>query len=117
MNYSDAIQILDGATREDYLYQYEKEDRPYVIARAERTAIKAIKELLSYKEMEKKLNGISIEQVVNGFIAAIEKEDCERYERGRILTNEDADVWNRYKEEMKKRFREEVKNTPSKKQT
>ena len=60
-------------------------------------AIKSLEEVQKYRAMEEKLNGISVKEVVNGFISAVEKETCEGYERGRILTNEDAEKWNAYR--------------------
>ena len=56
-----------------------------------------LKEIQQYRELEKKLNGISVEQVVNGFIEQVEKGTAEGYERGRILTNKEADDWNKYR--------------------
>ncbi len=60
-------------------------------------AEKALEEIQQYRTMEEKLNGISVKEVVDGFISAVEKETCEGYERGRILTNEDAEKWNALK--------------------
>lgn len=48
MTENEAIEILDGKTREQALYQYEANDRPYVIAQAEYIAIKALRELQQY---------------------------------------------------------------------
>ena len=60
-------------------------------------AIQALEEIQQYRALEEKLNGISVEQVVNGFISTVEKETQEGYERGRILTNSDVDMWNEYR--------------------
>lgn len=56
----------------------------------------AIQKLAEYEDLEDRLNGISIEQVVNGFIKTVENQTNEDYEHGRILTNADADKWNEY---------------------
>ena len=60
-------------------------------------AIQALEEIQQYRAMEEKLNGISVEQVVNGFINVTEDRTDEGYERGRILTNAEADMWNEYR--------------------
>ena len=60
-------------------------------------AIQALEEIQQYREMEEKLNGISVERVVNGFINTVEDRTEEPYERGRILTNTEADMWNEYR--------------------
>lgn len=52
-----------------------------------------------YRDLEDRLHGISINQVVDGFIKTVENQTHEGYENGRILTNEDADRWNEYKNE------------------
>ena len=54
--------------------------------------------LAEYEDLEDKLNGISVKQVVDGFIKTIENQTCEGYEHGRILTNAEADKWNEYKQ-------------------
>lgn len=56
--------------------------------------IQALEEIQQYRALEEKLNGISVEQVVNGFISTVEKQTHEDYKRGRILTNKEADEWN-----------------------
>ena len=56
-----------------------------------------LEELKRYRELEAKLNGITVEQIVNAFVERIEKETNEGYERGMILTNADADMWEAYK--------------------
>lgn len=45
-----AIRIIDGSTREEELYMYDREDRPYIVAQAENVALKALKELKSVRE-------------------------------------------------------------------
>lgn len=59
-------------------------------------AIEAVGEIQQYRAMEEKLNGISVAQVVGGFINTIEKGTAEEYMRGRILTNREADMWDEY---------------------
>lgn len=61
-------------------------------------AIQALEEVQAYRAMEKKLNGISVEQVVTGFINQVKKGTHEEYEKSRILTNAEADDWNAYRE-------------------
>jgi len=50
MEIKEAILIMDGVTREEHLYMYDAEDRPYLIARAENMALQALKELKAIKE-------------------------------------------------------------------
>lgn len=57
-----------------------------------------IDKLAEYEDLEDKLNGISVKQVVDGFVKTVENQTCEKYEHGRILTNEEADKWNEYKQ-------------------
>ena len=57
-----------------------------------------LSKLAEYEDLEDKLNGISVKQVVDGFIKTVENQTCEKYEHGRILTNEEAVKWNEYKQ-------------------
>lgn len=57
----------------------------------------AVDKLGNYEDLEDRLHGISIKQVVDEFIKTVENQTHEGYENGRILTNEDADRWNEYK--------------------
>lgn len=50
MTENEAILIMNGATRDEYLYMYDAEDRPYLIARAENMAVQALKELKEIRE-------------------------------------------------------------------
>ena len=59
-------------------------------------AIQALKEIREYRAMEERLNGISVKQVVDGFIKQVENETQEEYKQGRILTNKEAEDWNEY---------------------
>ena len=59
---------------------------------------KVLRKLAEYEDLEDRLNGISIQQVVDGFVKAIENQACEGYEHGRILTNEEANQWNEYRQ-------------------
>ena len=61
-------------------------------------AIQALKEIRKYREMEERLNGISVKQVVDGFIKQVENETQEEYKQGRILTNKEAEDLNEYRE-------------------
>lgn len=49
MTENEAILIMDGSTRDDHLYMYDAEDRPYLIARAENIALNALKEIQAYR--------------------------------------------------------------------
>lgn len=49
MTENEAILIMDGATRDEHLYMYDAEDRPYLIARAENIALNALKEIQQYR--------------------------------------------------------------------
>ena len=60
-------------------------------------AVKSLEEIQQYRKLEERLNGISLEEVVDGFISAVEKGTKEGYEYGRILTNEDARDWEEYR--------------------
>ena len=60
-------------------------------------AIQALKEIREYRAMEERLNGISVEQVVDGFIKQVENETQEEYKQGRILTNKESENWNEYR--------------------
>lgn len=51
MTVQEALEILHGDTREDALYQYDREDRPYILARAEIMAIKALEEVEQYRAL------------------------------------------------------------------
>ena len=53
--------------------------------------------LAEYEDLEDRLNGISVKQVVDGFVKTIENQTNEEYEHGRILTNVEADKWREYK--------------------
>jgi hypothetical protein len=47
--------------------------------------------LMEYQDLEKKLQGIPLHQLVESFIAATEKEMNEKYGKARILTNQDVE--------------------------
>ena len=59
---------------------------------------KAFEKLAEYEDLEERLNGVSVKQVVDGFIKTVENQTNEEYEHGRILTNAEADKWNEYKQ-------------------
>lgn len=50
MEIKEAILIMDGATRDNHLYMYDKEDRLYLIAQAENMALKTLKDMQAIKE-------------------------------------------------------------------
>ena len=58
---------------------------------------KLLTKLGEYEDLEERLNGVSVKQVVDGFIKTVENQTNEEYEHGRILTNAEADKWNEYK--------------------
>lgn len=58
---------------------------------------KLLTKLGEYEDLEDRLNGVSVKQVVDGFIKTVESQTNEEYEHGRILTNVEADEWNEYK--------------------
>lgn len=47
--------------------------------------------LMEYQDLEEKLQGIPLNQLVESFIAATEKEMNEKYGKARILTNQDLE--------------------------
>ena len=59
---------------------------------------RVVQKLGKYEDLEDRLNGISVKQVVDGFVKTVENQTCEDYEHGRILTNAEADKWNEYKQ-------------------
>ena len=59
MKIEETILIMDGATRDDHLYMYDKEDRPYIIAQAENMALQALKELKAIKDYLEPLRSIN----------------------------------------------------------
>ena len=69
MNEQEAIKIL----KRDLAIQIENKALPDGIKAIE-TAIQALEEIQQYRAMEERLNGISVEQTVNGFINLVEKE-------------------------------------------
>lgn len=93
MTENEAIKILKKPTEHIKIYD-DNFVFPSDFAKAYETAIKALEEIQQYRALEEKLNGISVEQVVNGFISTVEKQTHEEYKRGRILTNKEADEWN-----------------------
>jgi hypothetical protein len=50
--------------------------------------------LMEYQDLEEKLQGIPLHQLVESFIAATEKEMNEKYGKARILTNQDLEDYN-----------------------
>lgn len=56
-----------------------------------------LEKLAEYEDLEDKLNGVSVKQVVDSFIKTVKNQTNEEYEHGRILTNTEADKWNEYK--------------------
>lgn len=75
---------------------------PEQIREMDRAYSEQAKELGKYKAAEERLNGISIIKLADAYISIMEKETGEKYSRGRLLTNEDADKWDKYKAAEKK---------------
>ena len=59
--------------------------------------VKALEEVQQYRELKEKLNGVDIELLVNHFIEKASEGEIQGYQRGRVLTNEDADKWDQYR--------------------
>ena len=59
---------------------------------------KLARKLAEYEDLEDRLNGVSVKQVVDGFIKTVENQTNEEYEHGRILTNAEANQWNEYRQ-------------------
>lgn len=59
-------------------------------------AIKALEEVRQYRELERKLNGVYLTMLVNHFMEMAAEGEIQGYQRGRILTNEDANKWDAY---------------------
>lgn len=77
--------------------QYEElELTPEQLKEIDTMYLEQAKELMEYKRLEQRLNGVTLEQLANAYIKCVEKEDGHPYTRGRILTNEDADKWDAY---------------------
>jgi hypothetical protein len=61
--------------------------------------------LMRYEDLEENLNGISLQQLTDAFIASTEKETNEIYGKARILTNQDLEDYdNRYWEREAKKW-------------
>ena len=59
-------------------------------------AIDALEEIQKYRELERKLNGVDLTMPVNTFMEKAAEGEMQGYQRGRVLTNEDADKWYAY---------------------
>lgn len=62
-----------------------------------RDIIPKLEKLKKYEDTEEKLNGIPLMRLADAYISTMEKDTNEKYSRGRLLTNEDADKWDEYK--------------------
>lgn len=60
-------------------------------------AIQALEEIQQYKALEQRMNGVSLELLAEHFIKIVGEGESEGYQRGRLLTNEHADMWDAYK--------------------
>lgn len=58
--------------------------------------IKALEEIQKYRELERKLNGVDLTMLVNHWMEMAAEGEIQGYQRGRVLTNEDADKWDAY---------------------
>lgn len=61
-----------------------------------KVAINALEEIQQYRELEQKLNGVDFTMLVNHFMEMAAEGEIQGYQRGRILTNDDADKWDAY---------------------
>ena len=61
-------------------------------------AIDALEEIKTYRELEKKLNGVDLVMLATHWMEMAAEGEVKGYQRGRVLTNEDADQWDAYKE-------------------
>ena len=91
----NAVVTLDHIAKEEpnvspMLYAGRKE-------KAE-TIIKGFEELEKYRDLEQKLNGVDLVMLVNHWMEMAAEGEVQGYQRGRVLTNEDADQWDAYKE-------------------
>lgn len=91
----DAVVTLDHIAKEEpnvspMLYAGRKE-------KAE-TIIKGFEELEKYRDLEQKLNGVDLVMLANHWMEMEAEGEVKGYQRGRVLTNEDADQWDAYKE-------------------
>lgn len=122
MTENEAILIMDGATRDEHLYMYDAEDRPYLIARAENIALNALKEIQQYRAMQERLKKVYgecdglLEVVVSGLERHEDLELPNITVKSRLLTDECVDMWDAYRaigtiEEFKVL---KEKNTPKK---
>lgn len=60
--------------------------------------LNALEELEQYRAMEARLNGVSLLFLGEHFLKVAEEGEDEGWQRGRILSNEDADRWDAYNE-------------------
>lgn len=58
--------------------------------------INALEESQHYRELERRLNGIDLTMLANHFMEIAAEGEIQGYQRGRVLTNEDADKWDAY---------------------
>ena len=61
-------------------------------------AIDALEEVQKYHKLEQKLNGVDLVMLANHWMEMAAEGEVKGYQRGRVLTNEDADQWDAYKE-------------------
>ena len=59
--------------------------------------VNAIEEVQKYHDLEQKLNGVDLVMLANHWMEMAEEGEVKGYQRGRVLTNEDADQWDAYK--------------------
>lgn len=106
MTENEAIKITieDALHCEKFIYGEElcEECRLYGLCHTfcddvHRMVVKLLEEIQQYRALEAKLNGITVEQVVNAFIEMVETGTNENYRSGRILTNEEAEIWDKYR--------------------
>ena len=60
--------------------------------------VNAIEEVQKYHDLEQKLNGVDLVMLATHWMEMAAEGEVKGYQRGRVLTNEDADQWDAYKE-------------------
>lgn len=59
--------------------------------------VNAIEEVQKYHDLEQKLNGVDLVMLATHWMEMAAEGEVKGYQRGRVLTNEDADQWDAYK--------------------
>lgn len=59
--------------------------------------VNMFEEVQKYHDLEQKLNGVDLVMLANHWMEMAAEGEVKGYQRGRVLTNEDADQWDAYK--------------------